>query len=253
MSKFNISICQGSYYDYYNFLKNCDVNDFKQNPNVTYMTEHDGLKSIECALEWYNEIKNLNMIDTTTLIHLLELNDKYGNTLKCNINELVCSPNSLKYVYFGLLNIKQLLNKGLKSNFNIIEIGGGYGGQCIILLELLKYFDIKIDKYILIDLDNVNAFQKKYIEINNFGDKCVFIPYESYQNYTFDNNNYLFSSFSLSEISNDIRNEYYNNILKYTVGGFIVWNNDGILDFPLKYNIEDEKPQTGGSNKFLYF
>jgi hypothetical protein len=250
-NKFSISICSGSYYNYYNYLENCDIYSFKQNDNIQYMTEHLGENFLNFGKEWHNKIKELNMIDDNILIKLLNLNDKIGNPLKYDIYNILCSPNSLKYVYFGLLNIKHILNKNL-NNFNIIEIGGGYGGQCIILLELLKKFNININKYILIDLDSVNKFQKKYIEINGFYDKCIFVPYEEYKNYLFDYNNYLFSSYSLSEISDNIRIDYYNNILKYIISGFIVWNNN-IIDFPLNYIIEDEIPQTSSNNKFLYF
>ena len=250
-NKFSISICDGSYYNYYNYLENCNIYSFKQNDNLQYMTEHLGENMLNFAKEWYNKIKELNMIDNDILIKLLNLNDRIGNPLKYDIYGILCSPNSLKYVYFGLLNIKHILNKKL-NNFNFIEIGGGYGGQCIILLELFKEFNIAFDKYILIDLYSVNNFQKKYVEINNSDDKCIFVPYENYKNYLFESNNYLFSSYSLSEISNDIRIDYYNNILKYIVAGFIVWNNN-IIDFPLNSNIEDEVPQTSFNNKFLYF
>jgi hypothetical protein len=50
------------------------------------------------------------MIDNNYLIYLLNLNDKIGNPWLCNINNILCSHNSLKYFYYGLLTIKHILN-----------------------------------------------------------------------------------------------------------------------------------------------
>jgi hypothetical protein len=250
-NKLDCSISENGYSNFYNYMKDCDIHSFKQNENLNYMTEHIGNYWVSFAHSWYNEIFNLNMIDINYLIYLLNLNDKIGNPLLYNINNILCSPNSLKYVYFGLLTIKHILNKKL-NNFNIIEIGGGYGGQCIILQDLLNKFNINYDKYIIIDLDNVNNFQKKYIQINNMSSKCEFINYEKYKEYKFNNNNFLFSSYALSEISSYARQDYYDNLLKYIINGFIVWNNITI-DFPLNFNIEEEKPLTSTQNKFIYF
>jgi hypothetical protein len=249
--KFNSILMNDGFYNFYNFIKNCDINNFKQDDNLTYMTEHIGEKQMYYGEEWYKEISNLNMIDNNYLIYLLNLNDRIGNPWLCNINNINCSPNSLKYVYFGLLTIKHILNKNI-NNINIIEIGGGYGGQCLILQELLNKFNIIYNKYIIIDLDNVSNFQKKYIEINNMSRKCEFINYEKYKEYNFDNNNFLFSSYALSQFIDINRNNYYENLLKYIIGGFIVWNTINI-DFPLKYNLEREIPLTSAHNNFLYF
>jgi hypothetical protein len=120
------------------------------------------------------------------------------------------------------------------------------------MIELLKKFKINFNKYIIIDLDNVNNFQKKYVDANGLKEYCEFVSYENYKNYSFDNNNFLFSSYALSEISVEIRNDYFNNLLKHIISGFIVWNNV-VIDFPLKYTIFQEVPLTSEFNKFIYF
>ena len=124
--------------------------------------------------------------------------------------------------------------------------------MCKGVKELLNRFNINYDKYIIIDLDNVSIFQQKYLIANNSQEKCEFITFEKYKEYNFDNNNFLFSSYALSCFIDSIRNDYYNNLLKYIIGGFIVSNNIDI-DFPLKYNLEQEIPLTSVYNKFLYF
>ena len=100
------------------------------------------------------------------------------------------------YIYFGLLNVIYIQKNNIQ-NFDFIEIGGGYGGQCVILLELFKHFNIVINKYLLIDLSDVVTFQLKYINKlipNNNCEGLTFFDETSLDNYKFSENSYLFSS-----------------------------------------------------------
>ena len=241
----------GAYTNFYNYMKNCDIIDFKQHPYLTYMTEHLGDRQIMFANLWLKEIYNLNMISEEDLTHLINVNDKYGNPKKYQIAHLYCSPNTIKYIYFGLLNIKTILQKNIE-NFNFIEIGGGYGGQCIILQELFKKFNISVEKYILIDLDAIVDFQKKYIDNHIQNNNCVFISCLHYAEHSFSEENFLFSSYSLAELDAEIRDDYYKKLLPHVQNGFIVWNNI-IFDFPLCSVSIPETPQTAVCNKFIYF
>ena len=93
---------------------------------------------------FFNSIVDLKMISRILLINLINLNDSMGNPTVYKIHNTIpkCSPNTLKYIYFGLLNIKHIQTNNL-NNFEFIEIGGGYGGQCIILLKLFEHFKNK--------------------------------------------------------------------------------------------------------------
>lgn len=252
------------YNRYNNYLKTInDENDFlnfKSSENLTYMTEHRNYRKY--GAKWLIHINKLNMISNNELSELLLLNDKYGNPEKFQFDSSLpnCSSNSLKYVYFGLLIAKDIINKNL-NDIDIIEIGGGYGGQCIILQKILSLLDIKINKYCLIDLENVVDFQKKYISKHNMSEKCVFLTSERYKDYKFNTSSYLLSSYSLSEIPKTYRQNYYDNLFKYVYYGFIVWNftskdNKGI-DLPsiFQKTVINEDPQTfpRKPNKFVYF
>ena len=133
------------------------------------------------------------------------------------------SSNTIKYIYFGLLNIKYIMDNKLE-DFDFIEIGGGYGGQCIILLELFKILNIKLNKYILIDLDNIIEFQKKYISLFD-NSKCIFLEYNSYVNYNFSNNSYLFSCYCFNEVNEEVRINYYDNLFPFINKGLFIWPN----------------------------
>jgi len=248
---FKESIGGNGYTHFYNYMKKCDITIFKQNENLNYMTEHLGERQATFGKLWLNEIYNLNMISKEEILKLIIVNDQYGNPEQYQIDEYFCSPNTLKYIYFGLLNIKTILQKNIE-NFNFIEIGGGYGGQCLILQSLFKKFNILVKKYVLIDLDEVVNFQKKYVNNHDPNNNCVFISCVEYDKYDFSCKNFLFSSYSLSELSHNVRNEYYKNLLPNIQNGFIVWNN-GVFDFPIECITVQETPLTSGANKFVYF
>jgi hypothetical protein len=211
------------------------------------MTEHLGPIQIEYGKAIYNKIIDLNYISNDLLIELIKINDSVGNPTKYKINDILpeCSPNTLKYIYFGILNIKHILNCNL-INFDFIEIGGGYGGQCVILLKLFEYFNIIINKYILIDIVDTSIFQKKYVDYLIPNNNAVNISYsiENFKKYNFLKNSFLFSSFDFSEFKSSIRDTYYNNIFDFIKHGLLVWQSNFKIDLPsyidYKSNIDNQ-------------
>jgi hypothetical protein len=219
-----------------NYFYNCNINNFKQHPDLNYAIEHNNQYMFNSSKIWYNSIKKLNLISNEQIIDLIKLNDNIGNPKKEDIhNELpLCNSNTIKYIYFGLLNIKYIIDNNLE-HFDFIEIGGGYGGQCIILLELFKILNIKINNYILIDLDNILKFQKKYTSLFD-NSKCIFLEYNSYVSYDFTNNSYLFSCYCFNEVNEEIRKNYYDNLFPFIKKGLFIWPNVKTLkNFAKKY------------------
>ena len=239
------------YFEFDSYLSKCDINNFKHNDNFNYMTEHLGENQVEHAREYLLEIRNLNLIDNTTINNLINVNDEIGNPVKYKIEDEIieCSPNTIKYIYFGLLNIKYILDDN-KNITDVIEIGGGYGGQCVILLKLFELFNININSYTLIDLNNVISFQNKYINLISPQNKCCFVKFEDVHLYKFNINSYLFSSYSLSELNDQVRQFYYDSLFKYISYGLLVWNTQTI-DIPKKY-ICLEKEYNGNRDIFVY-
>ena len=202
-----------------------DVNDFKQNPGVNYMTEHINERVNDYgAKSWYNECKKINLLKKDQIIELINKNDKYGNPYKVYVNDEIpkTSSNTLKYIYFGLLKAKQILKENIKFK-NILEIGGGFGGQCLITQSIFDMLGIEYNKYILIDLPNIIERQRDYLKINNMDKSCEFITTEEYKNMKPVEDIYIFSSYSLSEISHEYRHSYY-KLFNNVCGGLIVWN-----------------------------
>ena len=252
MNKFNGSIGGQGYYRLNSFANSCDISNFKQNDDLTYAVEHIGPRQIEFGKKWYQAILELQMLSNNEINGLLELNDSVGNPLLCDIHSdiIKCSPNSLKYIYFGLLTIKHFQQLKL-SEITLIEIGGGYGGQCIITRKIMDIFNMKLNKYILIDLDGVLSLQKRYIS-NHDTEDILFIQFEDIDSTIFPEKCYLFSCYSFGELNRAIQNVYYTTLFPYIAHGFVVWNNKLItLPRSIKKIIQPEYPSTG--YYFVYF
>ena len=129
------------------------------------------------------------------------------------------------------------MRQNIHEILKLIEIGGGYGGQCLILLNLFDKFNISISKYILIDLENVVKFQEKYMTLHKLNNRCVFLSYPNYTNYSFGKNNYLFSCYSFNEVLPKVRKHYYTNLFPFLINGSFIWPTNNI-DLPLEYNIK---------------
>ena len=202
-----------------------NVLNFKQNPGVNYMTEHiNKYYNDYGAKSWYNQCKKLNLLKKEQIIELINKNDKYGNPFKVLVSNEIpkTSSNTLKYIYFGLLQARQILKENIKFK-NIVEIGGGFGGQCLITQLIFEMLNIEYEKYTLIDLPNIIGRQKEYLKINNMEKKCEFVTTLEYKNMKKLDDIYFFSSYSLSEISSTYRYSYY-KLFNNVCGGIIVWN-----------------------------
>jgi len=171
-------------------------------------------------------------------LHLLEigiLNDQYLEPTKFNYEYILKDVISLStyklsyccisYVIKALNIIHHISNLGI-NNLNIVEIGGGYGGQAYVLLKMSPNFDICIKSYTIFDLKYPSLIQTKYL---NFVEIKNQYNINSYYNFDIDkdtisNFNFVISNYALSEISTDIQNEYFDKILYNVDHGFMLWN-----------------------------
>jgi hypothetical protein len=128
-------------------------NTFKSNPSYNGILEHVSKENGQLYLDNldFNFPDYINHIDT------FKRNDIYGGTTLSNYDKIGdISPTTIRYmkVLSDLKNIFGDLN-GKK----IIEIGVGYGGQCLILSN---FFNLK--EYGLVDLDEALLLSKKYLD-----------------------------------------------------------------------------------------
>ncbi len=148
------------------------------------------------------------------------------------------SPGTL---YF--LNIlKDLKDKfGDISNFNIVEIGGGHGGQGKIVL------DSGVESYSFIDVPETLALCEKYV--SSFGYKCDYYTFPNVPKKEFD---LCLSLWCLSEFDETGIQFYFDNVIQKCKNGYFrlnIWDErkEFLISLARKYfnvKVEDEYPKT---------
>lgn len=158
---------------------------FKSLPAYTKILEHASYKQ---GLEYFNRI----VIGPHLDVH--STNDNYGRPKRFTYGKWILSPTTLQYVYV----LQRLVDMfGSLEDMRIIEIGGGYGGQCKIIHDYCKP-----RTYGIVDLNEVCFLQVKYLErfgINIFSWSGNFtIPYKS---------DLVISNYALSEVTEPLQSQ----------------------------------------------
>lgn len=175
---------------------------FKRNPAYTKILEHT---SKEQGQYYFDRIPIYSTSSFTS-------NDDYGNPRKYQYGDFLISPTTLQYhyVYNRLIDLFGQL-KGLK----IIEIGGGYGGQCKVV------YDYCLPKeYTIVDLEEPGMLQEKYL--SGFDIKANIVsPHFAERGRPCD---LVISNYSLSEVIEPFQTNYVRAILLHAKHGYITCN-----------------------------
>ena len=151
------------------------------------------------------------------LFALARENDNVGSPLVYDYGDYgMFSPTTLRYLKV-LIDIEVSFGVNINGDTRIVEIGGGYGGQCRLIKD---YFHIK--NYAMIDLPEVIALQQKYL--SNFGiDEGMLFCSESIvlKDWGAD---LVISNFAFDELFLEVQAEYYKNIIKNTPMGYVSGN-----------------------------
>ena len=184
------------------------------------------------------------------------LNDVFGKPRKYMFPKIgYASPTTIRYLATGL-EIRDLFafNKSLK----IAEIGAGYGGQFLILNELLD-----IATYDIFDLPEVNALIEKYLNANDALGKVSFKSVMSDFDLDYD---LVISNYAFSELPSELQKIYIEKVLRKSKSGYLIMNSGrtnhtgrstGKLNFnEIKVDIPNaeilpESPLTGLDNYLL--
>ena len=255
-----------------NMLKDDELfNNFKQNEIYNNILEHVSEKQGKDYLEYlirnyYHLIKKLDW-------NLLLENDKIGNPIKYDYKSILSphielesyfiSPTTLRYIYTScdiLSNLNKIKNSNDSNESNeptVIEIGCGYGGQCKILYDISKCFNFKIKSYTLIDLNDANMLQNKYLKSLNYKTNINYISFENLKNNIETNNNekllmnaydLAISNYAIGEFSRDVQIFYIDNVIKRSNHNYIIWNTRPIHPYFSNQIRMLETPQTGNSD-----
>lgn len=194
-----IHICHKAYNSWFYFRI------FKKNKYYRMILEHVSKKQGQLYLDNIDDSYNQYM-------HIFKKNDKIGFPKKYRYKIGRFSPTTLRYIkVLSDLNHNCYLYSPVL--LNIIEIGGGYGGQCLIINQFTNFKSYKI-----FDLPIVNKLQRKYLNFHNV--KNVKFNHLIKKN-TCD---LIISNYAWSEFDKELRDKYTENILRNAKHGYITIN-----------------------------
>ena len=216
--------------------------EFKRHPWYTRILEHATKEQGEL---YYKRIaKNNPWILEYPQIELFIQNDLIGSPVKYKYNDIEISPSSLRY-----LNVLSDLWDYKLLGRNIVEIGGGYGGQCLIISQIFRY-----KTYKFYDLDKALLLIQKYLLKHD-----IVLPKTSVKKYDLVISNYAFT-----ECNSQIQDVYLKKVINKSEHGYITGNFDSknniigayALDKLLEviqHNVKiyNENPSTYIGNKIL--
>lgn len=220
---------------------------FKQHEDYTPVLEHMNYNQ---GVGYKNVILQDNILDRNKFEKFKE-NDIYGTATLCDYGTEFgqISPSTLRYVkvlsdlvkYFGSLD-----------NFNIVEIGVGYGGQAKIIMD---YFNV--GSYIFADLPEALALTKKYLGKFNYKN-LNFLDFNNLPDKKYD---LVISNFAISECSREMQETYIDKIFNNSDRGYMLMNvirRDNIhqsewINILPNSKIDVEVPNTANGNYILTF
>lgn len=210
-------------------------------------------------LYFNNIIKNypeyISKMDWKSIEVLGNIGNPYNQEYTFNNNKYKISPTILRYVKFTFDTLTHIKNNTSLTELKIVEIGGGFGFQAILLYELAHLFDLKVLKYTILDLGPVCNLQNIFItECQKFSDKkYINLKAITIDDYTPDNNNFFISNYALGELNTYWQNRYIRDVVNKIKHGYLCWNfspiNPKIHSYfnSIKTIQEEENPQTNNT------
>ena len=226
--------------------------NFKRN-NIFCQIIGNDVRDVKICNILYNRVKSSPLFGD---IEKYKTNDIYGNPIKYRYDDIgEISPGTLYFM--DVLN--DIINKfGNLNEFNVLEIGSGYGGQAKIIL------DYGCKGYTCLDVKEPLSLCEKYLNLFNY-DNVTYIPTEEIDSINFETKSYdlVISNWCLSEFNKEGIEFYITNIIQHVKKGYFlmnVWDQDRknfIIDTMSKYfsvvNIESESVDTHSGKNFLLY
>jgi hypothetical protein len=182
---------------------------FKREPVYREVLEHvtcaQGAAYLERVLEQSPEL--------VPLFDRFRENDRLGSPHTCAYGEHGrFSPTTLRYVKV-LSDL--LLLFGPLDGLRIVEVGGGYGGQCFVIRSAAEPAS-----YTLVDLDESRALQETYLA--RLGVHGVrFLPPGERDG---GGSDLVISNYAFSELRRDVQERYLEQVLRPSARGYVTCN-----------------------------
>ena len=182
-------------------------------PKILFYTDLEHIKNLKNSELFFDNLDKFKINDGIGDPDLYEdpvVGKFSGSTLKFAFN-------ALEIIYFI-----ESQGKDLNSIKNIVEIGGGYGGLCLILSGFIDF-----DSYTLIDLPNVCKLVEKYVEqFPQLKGKVKTLPCTDLTDVSFDSIDLAIGINSLSECNLEVQLSYFSKVISKSNFSYIVRNPD---------------------------
>ena len=187
---------------------------FRRHHKYTSILEHVSRKEGE---QYLNIIREEYKMKDDEIFQILKPLMKVGNPKLLRVKGLSnkISTTGLRYLKIAL-DIKKITGSKIG---NVVEIGCGYGGQAIILDQLLQ-----IESYTFYDLWQVNLLIKRFIENSNFSSKYTISTIREDSFNCRNSWDFCISNYAFSELPKAIQEIYINKIINKTRKGFMLMN-----------------------------
>lgn len=221
---------------------------FKKDERYREILEHT---SFSQGTNYFDIIKRDNpyLLDS---IAEFKRNDLFGCPDKYQYDVIgEISPSTLRYIKI-LSDLKKLF--GNLNGFDIVEIGGGYGGQCKIISDIFKF-----KSYDILDLKSVSNLINKYLSKLDVKNAKAY-PIEDYL--CKDKYNLIISNYAFSELNRDVQNGYLDKIINKCDHGYMICNminnfdsfsKDELVGMNKNIKVIEEEPKTHQNNFVIYW
>lgn len=191
--------------------------DFRRNEIYNIALEHD---SFEQGLEYLEAIQNSSS-NVLSKLDEIRKNDNIGNPRVFNYEGIgTVAPPTIRYLKI-LSDLESEF--GSLDNFNICEIGVGYGGLCRIISS---YFKVK--SYCLVDLKPVLMLAQKYLDHYVLN---TTLSYKTMHELQKDSYDLVISNYAFTEMRREIQNIYLEKVILSSSKGYITYNQMNPKDF----------------------
>jgi hypothetical protein len=227
-----------------------DLSTFKTNNEVNAIFEH---KNCKWGDIFYNLIKKEFNTSDEEILNFCKKNDSIGNPQLQTYSFGAVASNSIKYVYHANLVLRHAQSLG-KNKMNFVEIGGGYGGMALAVIQFAPKYGIDVETYNFIDLPEIIKLQELYIK-SHMKDMSKFNFYSAFEygSSIEKDDLYVIAVYSLGELDNSHQTEYIKQLFPKVSHGFIIWNALPYMSLGKDELIVPERPMTGPHNRFIFF
>jgi hypothetical protein len=198
--------------DYTAFKQACltaDLNTFKQHPDIVPIFEHTSAEQGEAYLQVIRERYPLLLAALPRLV----VNDEIGGANRCITlkDGPSVSPSTLRYVKV----LGDLIYAGLASGDAIVEIGGGYGGQALVIRNKILW-----QSYTIFDLPEAGSLQERYLAEHDLTVEHG----ELFVGSRVTNWDFCISNYAFSECNKQMQDWYLEHVILKSKKGYMTCN-----------------------------